>query len=96
MMGNACSKCGYDQNLAALHFHHRDSLQKELRLDMRILSNRRWETILEEAEKCDVLCANCHAEVHNPELTFENVKRITNGAARWKQRDVKGVNSGKP
>ncbi|MEM1218913.1 MAG: hypothetical protein AAGH79_08370 [Bacteroidota bacterium] len=96
MMGNACSKCGYDQNLAALHFHHRDSSQKELRLDMRILSNRRWETILKEVEKCDVLCANCHAEEHNPELTFENVKRITNGAARWKQRDVKGVNSGKP
>ena len=96
MKGNCCSNCGYNKNLAALHFHHRNSEEKAFKLGLRILSNKRWEAIVKEAEKCDVLCANCHAEVHNPELTIENVYRITYGAARWKQRDVKGVNSGKP
>lgn len=96
MLGGKCSKCGYDKNLSALHFHHIDPSQKNFKLGMRILSNKRMEFILEELKKCELLCANCHAEEHNPELTKENVQKIANGAARRKRRDVKGVNSGKP
>jgi hypothetical protein len=96
MMGGACEKCGYNTNISALHFHHQDSYQKSFKLGMRTLSNRSWESIQEEAKKCVLLCANCHAEEHNPELTSENVLRITSGASRWKQRDEQGVNSGKP
>jgi hypothetical protein len=94
--GGKCSRCGYNKNAAALHFHHKQSETKLFQLDMRVLSNKKWSSILEEAEKCELLCSNCHAEEHNPELNIHNIQGIINGASRKKLRDVKGVNSGKP
>lgn len=76
MMGGKCANCGYNTNMAALHFHHKDSYQKSFKLDLRILSNRRWSAIVEEAKKCALLCANCHLEAHNPELTIEHVMKM--------------------
>ena len=65
-MGGACKRCGYDRNPAALVFHHKVTGDKKFQLDLRALSNRRWSSIEAEAAKCELLCANCHAEVHNP------------------------------
>jgi hypothetical protein len=65
--GGCCSRCGYNKNLAALIFHHKGS-DKAFKLDMRSLSNRTWNAVLAEAEKCVLLCRNCHAELHNPKL----------------------------
>jgi len=65
--GGRCSVCGYDRNLAALTFHHIGS-DKDFKLDMRSLSNRTLEVVLTEAEKCILVCQNCHAELHNPHL----------------------------
>jgi hypothetical protein len=63
--GYKCSECGYDKNSAALCFHHlRD---KKFQLDIRKCSNTKWETLVEEANKCIVLCHNCHMETHHPE-----------------------------
>lgn len=66
MLGGKCSHCGYAVNLAALSFHHLGG--KDLELDTRSLSNRKIEPILQEVVKCRLLCHNCHAEVHNPDL----------------------------
>ena len=66
MMGGKCTACGYKRNYAALEFHHVDPGQKLLQLDMRSLANLQWDLILSEARKCRLLCANCHAELHNP------------------------------
>ena len=63
---------------------------------MRVLSNKNWQSILKETEKCMLLCSNCHAEEHNPELTIHNIQRIISGASHKKLWDEKGVNSGKP
>lgn len=84
MNGGKCSHCGYDSNLSAMHFHHRNSYEKEFKLDLRSLSNRRWDLILEESYKCDILCANCHSEIHNPELSKENVEKIVRDNNRGK------------
>lgn len=62
--GEKCSICGYNKSYAALTFHHRDPSVKEIRLDIRGLSNRKWSRILEEVEKCDLVCFNCHMEIH--------------------------------
>lgn len=65
-LGNKCSDCGYDKNLAGLAFHHLGG--KEFKLDVRSLSNRKIDPIIREVAKCKLLCHNCHAETHNPSL----------------------------
>jgi len=62
--GSQCQRCGYSRIFAALEFHHRDPGLKAFSLDLRLLSNRRWSAIVIEAEKCDLVCSNCHKEVH--------------------------------
>jgi endogenous inhibitor of DNA gyrase (YacG/DUF329 family) len=69
--GGQCSRCGYRKNLAALVFHHTGPSGKDFKLDMRSLSNRKFEAVREEIEKCVLFCANCHAEVHNPHLEMD-------------------------
>jgi hypothetical protein len=66
--GGGCTRCGYHRNLAALVWHHRDPSGKTFTLDVRALSNRSEADIRNEISKCALLCANCHAEVHFPEL----------------------------
>lgn len=71
MAGGVCSSCGYDKNLAALQFHHLSPEEKLFRLDARNVSNRTWESVLKEAGKCILVCANCHFELHNPSMDFD-------------------------
>jgi hypothetical protein len=66
--GGCCSRCGYDDNLAALVFHHLDPSVKSFQLDARSLSNRTREKIESEFLKCILLCANCHSVEHHPHL----------------------------
>lgn len=68
MAGGKCAKCRYDKNAAVLSFHHLDGDEKEHNLDSRQLSNRGWAKILEEFDKCILLCANCHMEEHYPDM----------------------------
>jgi hypothetical protein len=56
---SGCLKCGFNTHPAALEFHHRDPSTKKFRLGES--RNYSWEACLVEIEKCDVLCANCHA-----------------------------------
>jgi hypothetical protein len=65
-LGGRCMVCGYARNLAALEFHHREPASKSFQLDTRTLANRNWRDVEMEAEKCLLLCSNCHAEHHNP------------------------------
>ena len=70
LKGNECERCGYNLNYAALEFHHKTPVEKSFQLDLRSLSNRSWEVILVEVEKCQLLCSNCHAEHHNPDCAL--------------------------
>ena len=64
--GGKCQKCGYNQCEGALQFHHKDPNQKEFGLANINLndSNFSLQKILEEVDKCELLCANCHSESH--------------------------------
>jgi transposase len=60
--GGRCRLCGYDRYAGALHFHHLDPATKSFGLAM----NGRTPSIAKlrlEAQKCVLLCSNCHAEV---------------------------------
>lgn len=76
LKGGGCNSCGYKKNISALEFHHLDSKEKEHSLNVRFLSNNKWSNILIEAEKCELLCSNCHKEKHYPENTFEIIKKL--------------------
>ncbi|HEY2637146.1 MAG TPA: hypothetical protein VGI54_07150, partial [Solirubrobacteraceae bacterium] len=60
--GGACVLCGYARCMAALQFHHLDPATKRFSLSHRGLA-RSYAEAREEAGKCVLLCANCHAEV---------------------------------
>jgi len=69
--GGRCERCGYRKNYAALAWHHLDPSQKSFELDLRAMSNRSNAVLREEAVKCRLLCANCHAETHHPECLLK-------------------------
>lgn len=59
--GGACIKCGYNRCIEALVFHH----PKDKKFGIAEKGHTRsFKAMLEEAEKCELLCLNCHAETH--------------------------------
>lgn len=60
--GGCCQRCGYSKCMNALEFHHVDD-NKEFGLSAKgvTISLARLKV---EADKCDLLCANCHRELH--------------------------------
>ena len=62
--GGKCVLCGYDRCSDALEFHHKDSSQKEFGVSQEGLT-RSWERVKNEIDKCVLICANCHRELHN-------------------------------
>jgi len=66
--GGKCKICGYNKNYAALEFHHRDSSTKDFEwVKLRLY---KWDRVLEELDKCDLLCSNCHVEFHHPQQSI--------------------------
>lgn len=53
-----CVTCG-EPDPIVLTFDHRDKETKLFNIGDKAL-RMKWEKILEEIEKCDVLCSNCH------------------------------------
>jgi hypothetical protein len=59
LRSKGCTICGYDKCMAALHFHHvrgKSASVSSVKTSVSAMKS--------EACKCIVLCANCHAEVH--------------------------------
>jgi len=61
--GNKCALCGYKKCIWAFDLHHIDESKKDFGLSVRGLT-RSWNKIKEEADKCLLVCANCHREIH--------------------------------
>lgn len=62
--GGGCAVCGYDRHLRALAFHHVDPADKRLQISWNGVTQS-IATLRTEAQKCVLLCANCHAEVED-------------------------------
>lgn len=56
-----CLHCGNDDH-RVLHFHHHSDNKEYAVATM--ISTHSFDSVLQEIEKCDVLCANCHLIVH--------------------------------
>lgn len=59
--GGKCQICGYNRCTQALDFHHLDPKEKELKISG---GTRCFETLKKEVDKCILVCANCHREIH--------------------------------
>lgn len=59
--GGSCSRCGYNKSIGALEFHHLDPNEKDF-----TIAGKSWsfDRLKKEVDKCILLCANCHVELH--------------------------------
>lgn len=64
-LGGKCQKCGYNQSLSALDFHHLDSKTKKYNISDLLRNPKSIDIIGEELKKCVLLCKNCHCELHD-------------------------------
>lgn len=58
-----CNNCG-DDRWYVLDFHHNDKEGKEFSIGDLANSSISTKRLLEEIDKCIVLCSNCHRELH--------------------------------
>lgn len=74
---SGCSICGYNKHPAALHFHHKDRNTKNFGIANHF--NKSIDSLIDEISKCEILCANCHAEKHAKclYLTTEKIPKIS-------------------
>lgn len=62
MLGGKCMRCGYNEILEILCFHHIKPEEKTMTIGRMLKYS--WEKVKEEVKKCALLCPNCHAIVH--------------------------------
>lgn len=63
LKGGKCEICKWVGNIVAFVFHHLDPTIKEFGIGS--CSNKSWDSILTELDKCQLLCANCHLTIHS-------------------------------
>lgn len=59
--GGRCEICGYDKCMDALDFHHLSPKEKDFNISG---GTKSFESIKPELDKCILVCANCHREIH--------------------------------
>jgi 5-methylcytosine-specific restriction endonuclease McrA len=62
--GGKCEICGYIKCIDALEFHHIDPAKKDFNISNKGYT-RSWDRVKAELDKCMILCANCHRELHS-------------------------------
>jgi 5-methylcytosine-specific restriction endonuclease McrA len=80
--GGKCQICGYNRCTRALEFHH---LNPDIKLFALGAGNTNgWEKTKEEANKCVLLCSNCHREVHTGLIRFLGDMNLVNRTYKTK------------
>ena len=71
--GGKCEICGYNKCDAALEFHHKNPDEKEFGIAYKGYT-RSLEECKKEVDKCILVCANCHREIHEEERDKDFLK----------------------
>lgn len=61
--GGKCERCEEEYHPNVFDFHHHDHNLKKFGVSQANMQ-RSWGNLLNEVDKCHLLCANCHREVH--------------------------------
>ena len=67
--GGKCEICGYDRCKSALEFHHVDPNKKKFGIGEG--NTRSLDENKKEVDKCVLVCANCHREIHEGLIDIE-------------------------
>lgn len=59
-----CERCGYDAHPVSLSWHHPND-DKSAKVSTLIHNRHKNETIMNEIDKCELLCKNCHTREHS-------------------------------
>lgn len=62
--GGKCEICGYNKCISALEFHHLNENEKDFGIAEKGYT-RSISKNKEEVDKCVLVCANCHREIHD-------------------------------
>lgn len=79
-----CVRCGRQYDYRCLNFHHKGNKEKGSLISYKsFVSRRRWldvcdidKQLLKEIRSCDVLCRNCHSEIHFDIHKFDSLKSV--------------------
>jgi hypothetical protein len=63
--GGCCFICGYNKSYRSLHFHHLNPKEKDFTLGSKWGKLGFNDEIKKELDKCILVCANCHGEIHD-------------------------------
>lgn len=61
-LGGKCNDCGWQGPPYGFDIHHEDQNQKEFQLSN--VANKSWLSIVDELDKCKLLCVPCHRKIH--------------------------------
>ena len=85
--GGCCERCGYSKCIDALEFHHIDPGQKDFTISSKGYT-RSWEKVRSELDKCMILCANCHRELHAKLAAFGGNTEVISGLSQGNLSDL--------
>ena len=71
--GGKCCICGYNKTNSALEFHHIDPSKKEYAIARGGIKKKKKKD-LREVQKCILVCANCHREIHDGLYSEDQLK----------------------
>jgi len=63
LKSNGCAICGYNKYQNALDFHHVNPEDKLFNVNEQTVHNHSLSKVLEEIDKCILLCKNCHCGI---------------------------------
>lgn len=66
ILGGKCTRCG-ESNYKCLQFHHMNPDNKKFLISGALHKN--IQELKKEANKCELLCANCHQIEHHTDIT---------------------------
>lgn len=85
-----CVECGYNKCIASLDFHHINKNDKNFMIGSKatIICNKNHisDIFINEIEKCDIICKNCHVLKHsNIDFFNNNIEKIKEKVENYKE-----------
>lgn len=59
-LGGKCTACGWSGPIAGYDFHH----LRDKKFTIGRSANKSWDSVVEEIDKCKLLCSTCHSIKH--------------------------------